>query len=150
MTQHDELPAAAIATLSRKRAEIVGKIAALQRQVADLRSDLLHIDYTLRMIDPNFSPDTKAARVRFSTIGYFERGELSLRIYEGLRRSGSITAAELTDRAMTEKKLTDHRVRAYFVSRFLSRLAGMAKDGKIERIRDGFSVRWKLADSPHR
>jgi hypothetical protein len=145
MTEQTE--AAAIATLSRKRSEIAGKIANLQRQVADLRADLLHIDYTLRMIDPNYTPDRKAVRVRFSTIGYFERGELSRRIYEDLRRSGgSTTAAELTDRAMAEKKLTDHRVRSYFVSRFLSRLAGMAKEGKLERVRDGFSVRWKLAE----
>jgi hypothetical protein len=146
MTEHDEVPAAAIAALLRKRAEIAGKITILQRQTADLRADLIHIDYTLRMIDPSYSPDRKAARVRFSTIGYFERGELSRRIYEGLRRSGTITASELADKAMSEKKLTDHRVRAYLVSRFLSRLAGMAKDEKLERIRDGFSVRWKLAD----
>ena len=137
---------AAMATLLRKRAEIAGKISNLQRQTADLRADLLHIDYTLRMIDPSYSPDRKTARVRFSSIGYFERGELSRRIYEGLRRAGTTTASELADKAMSEKKLTDYRVRAYFVSRFLSRLAGMAKDGKLERIRDGFSVRWKLAD----
>src|SRR6266851_6972850 len=82
MTEHlDELPIVAIAALSRKRAEIAGKITALLRQIADLRADLLHIDHTLRMIDPTYSPNTKAARVRFSTIGYFERGELSRRIY---------------------------------------------------------------------
>jgi hypothetical protein len=139
---------AAMAALLRKRAEIAGQISNLQRQTADLRADLLHIDYTLRMLDPSFSPDRKAARVRFSTIGYFERGELSRRIYEGMRRTGTTTASELADKAMSEKKLTDHRVRAYFVSRFLSRLAGMANDGKLERIRDGFSVRWKLAETP--
>ncbi len=147
MTEHlDELPVVALAALSRKRAEIAGKITALLRQIADLRADLLHIDHTIRMIDPTYSPSTKAARVRFSTIGYFERGELSRRIYEALRRSDTITAAELTNAAMAEKKLTDHRIRAYFVSRFLSRLAGLATDGKLVRIRDGFSVRWKLAD----
>jgi hypothetical protein len=49
---------------------------------------------------------------------------------------------------MTDKRLNDSRVRSYFVTRFLSRLAQMAKEGQIVRLRDadGFSVSWKLAD----
>ena len=46
-------------------------------------------------------------------------------------------------------KLNDSRVRSYFVTRFLSRLAQMAKEGQLVRIRDadGFSVSWKLTNS---
>jgi len=50
--------------------------------------------YTLRLIDPMFSViETRAKRIRFSTVGYFEKGELTRRIYAALRRSESITAA---------------------------------------------------------
>jgi hypothetical protein len=71
---------------------------------------------------------------------------LTRRIYESLRQSETVTAAEITDKAMIEKKITDHRVRAYFVARFLSRLNRMAKDGKLIKIREGFNVRWQLAN----
>lgn len=149
MSPTNELSAAAMTALKKRRDEIATRISVLQRQVADLRSDLLHIDHTIYMMDPDYTPNQpRRVRVKFSSAGYFERGELTRRIYEGFRRSEVITAAELTDKAMIEKKITDHRVRAYFVSRFLSRLSGLANDGKLIKVREGFNVRWKLADSP--
>src|SRR5947208_3733749 len=73
----DELPVVAIDALLRKREQIADKIKELERQAAGLRSDLMHIDHTLRVIDPSYSPGKKAPRLRFSTVGYFEHGELS-------------------------------------------------------------------------
>ena len=146
----NELPVVALDALLRKREQIADKIKELERQAAGLRSDLMHIDHTLRVIDPSYSPGKKAPRLRFSTVGYFEHGELSRRIYEALRLSPTITASEVAEAAMAAKKLNDSRVRSYFVTRFLSRLAQMAKEGQLVRIReaDGFSLSWKLADSP--
>src|SRR5215207_1166765 len=118
MNHDNELPAIAMKALARKRDEIATKISVLQHQVAQLRSDLLHIDHTLHMMDPNYTPSQpRRVRVKFSTAGYFEHGELTRRIYEGFRQSDTITAAEITDKAVTEKKITDHRVRSYFVTR---------------------------------
>jgi hypothetical protein len=138
----------AVFALKEKRAEIAGTIAELQRQIAGHRADLMHIDYTLRLIDPMFSViETRAKRVRFSIVGYFQKGELTRRIYDALRRSETITAAGLADEAMADKKLTDPRIRSYVVTRFLSRLGQMAVHGKLVRLRDGdgYNVRWKLA-----
>src|SRR6266481_230239 len=98
----------AVFALKEKRAEIAGTITELHRQIAKHRADLMHIDYAIRLIDPTFTVmDTRERRVRFSSVGYFEKGELTRRIYDGLRRSESISAAELADGAMTDKKLTD-------------------------------------------
>ena len=58
----------AVFALKEKRAEIAGTIAELQRQIAQHRADLMHIDYTLRLIDPMFSViETRAKRVRSAT-----------------------------------------------------------------------------------
>jgi hypothetical protein len=75
-------------------------------------------------------------RMRFSTVDYFERDEFSRRIYESLRLSATVSASELTDAAMVGKKLTDTRIRPYFVTRFLSRLSQMAVEGQTVRLRD--------------
>jgi hypothetical protein len=73
---------------------------------------------------------------------------LTRRIYDGLRRSETVSAAELADAAMADKKLTDRRVRTHMVTRILSRLGHLAADGKLVRVRVGvgtYNVRWKLA-----
>jgi hypothetical protein len=44
------------------------------------------------------------------------------------------------------EQLTDPRIRSYVVSRFLSRLSQMPIAGKLIRLRDGYNVRWKLAE----
>jgi hypothetical protein len=145
--QPDSHPIAVFA-LNEKRAEIAGTITELQRQIAQNRADLMHIDYTLRLIDPMFSViETRAKRVRFSIVGYFQKGEWTRRIYDALRRSETICAAGLADEAMADKKMTDPRIRSYVVTRFLSRLGQMAVHGKLIGLRDGhgYNVRWKLA-----
>jgi hypothetical protein len=47
----------AIGALKRKRAELAGLIVAAEKQVADLRADLVHIDNALRIMN---SPDDPA------------------------------------------------------------------------------------------
>jgi hypothetical protein len=148
MTEQKPNPAA-LAAVREKRGEIVGIIAELERQIASHRSDLLHIDYTLRLLDPAFTVgEARTKRIRFTSKGYFEKGELTRRIYDGLRRSETVSAAELADAAMADKKLTDRRVRTHMVTRILSRLGHLAADGKLVRVRVGvgtYNVRWKLA-----
>ena len=151
LSRHDQQqPSLAIFALKEKRADIAGTISELQRQVAKHRANLVHIDYTIRLIDPTFTVmDTRKRRVRVSTIGYFEKGELTQRIYAELRRSESVSAAELADAAMADKKLNDPRTRSYCVTRFLSWLGQMAREERSVRVRVGIStynVRWKLAD----
>src|ERR1035441_5121762 len=47
-----------IGLLSSKRAEIAGVIADLERQVAEQRAALLHLDATIRLFDPGARPET--------------------------------------------------------------------------------------------
>ncbi|HXE51265.1 MAG TPA: hypothetical protein VN663_23000 [Ramlibacter sp.] len=71
--------------------------------------------------------------------GGVQRGrDLDCRIRE------TVSAAELADIALSEKRIEDAGVRATFVGRFLVRLDQMALRGHVERIKDGQAVRWKL------
>ena len=58
-----------------------------------------------------------------------------------------VTAAEIADRAMRDKRLSDKSLRATFVATFLVRLGQMQRSGRLEKSRDGRgrNVRWKLA-----
>lgn len=147
MTKAQQHAPAAVEALKRKRAEIAGVIADLQRQINEHRADLVHIDHALRLLDPTVNVwDIRAKKPRIRNAGYFAHGELSRRIYEALRAADAVSAAELAEDAMRDKGLgNDKRVRATFVSRLLVRLDQLVEKGTVERIGSGNGVRWKLA-----
>jgi hypothetical protein len=138
----------AVAALIRKRAEIAGNIADLESQIAALRDDLLHVDHTLRLFDPNVEPrhiPPKHPQIRSD--GYFGRGEITRRIYDALRGGQDVSAVDIVEIAMTAKTLPldDKHLRATFTTRFLVRLNQLADKGTIERIGSGNGVRWRVA-----
>jgi hypothetical protein len=137
----------AVAALIRKRAEIAGTIADLETQLAALRDDLLHVDHTLRLFDPNVEPrhiPPKHPQIRND--GYFGRGEITRRIYDALRGGETVSAIDIVEMAMTAKSLPpeDKHLRSTFTTRFLVRLNQLADKGNIERIGSGNGVRWRV------
>jgi hypothetical protein len=141
---HTDNPIAASA-LQRKRAEIAGIIAELEKRIAEHRADLVHIDNALRLMNsPIAGDDIPARKPRPRNKGYFAHGELSHRIYAALRERETISGAELADIALADKGIDDRSVRATFVARFLVRLDQMAARGDVERIGSGNGVRWRL------
>jgi hypothetical protein len=44
-----------------------------------------------------------------------------------------VTSAEIADRAMKDKGLSDKRIRAMFIATFLVRLGQMQRSGKLEK-----------------
>jgi uncharacterized coiled-coil protein SlyX len=94
----------AVAALKRKRAEIAGVIAELEKQLAEHRADLVHIDNALRLLNARVDPASIPARKpRPRNTGYFVHGELSRRIYAALRERETVTAAEVADTAMADE-----------------------------------------------
>lgn len=147
MTEARDDHPVAVAALLRKRAEIAGIIQDMEKRLAAHRADLVHIDNALRLLNSPIPGDAvPAKRPRPRNTGYFANGELTRRIYEGLRdRPDGVSAAELADKALADKGLDDPSVRSTFVSRFLVRLGNMAPRGHVERIGSGQGVRWRLA-----
>jgi hypothetical protein len=139
----------AVAALQRKRAEIAGIIADMEKRIAAHRADLVHIDNALRLMNSPIAGEAiPARRPRPRNTGYFTHGELSRRIYDALRTRETVSAAELADVALADKRIEDVGVRATFVGRFLVRLDQMALRGHVERIGGGQGVRWQLRDQP--
>jgi hypothetical protein len=65
---------------------------------------------------------------------------------ESFREQEWVTAAEIADKAMHDKRLSDKATRAIFIANFLVRLGQLHRAGKLEKASGrGGSVRWKLA-----
>jgi hypothetical protein len=119
-----------------------------EREIDRLRADLMHLDAALRIFAPDIVPGDIPTQAAFpKRSGYFQRGELTRRIYDGLRERGSASTGELTAEAMQDKGITraDKAIRTDFARRFIVALQRMKRAGRVEKVGNGRGVRWKLA-----
>ena len=64
--------------LVKKRAEVLFEIGELEKKIARLRAELVHLDAVLRMFRPNFKAEGLPIRHRRPTKSpYFAHGEFS-------------------------------------------------------------------------
>jgi hypothetical protein len=100
--------------LRDKRAELSGLIVALEKKVGQHRADLLHLDATLRLFDPNAEPDQIRPRRQNSRNVWFRPGECVRLVCDMLRGSTTpLTTGEICRRLMAAKGIpaTDERTR---------------------------------------
>jgi hypothetical protein len=81
-----------VSGLIAKRAELAGVIDQMQRQLAQYRADLVHIDGVLRVLATDLDPETIRPKRAYRRNQYFARNELS-RLCLGVLRTAA--AAEL-------------------------------------------------------
>jgi len=139
----------AISALTDKRAELAGAILDLERQLRIRRAELMHLDATLRLLDPSLEPRSiRAKHLMADRSGYFALGEISQRCMDGLREGGEngICPMELASRAMAEKNIDpgDEAMRRDFVRRFHWAISRIQRDGRADKIGTGKGVRWKV------
>ena len=75
--------------LIEKRAEIVRRARDLEDQLAQARSDVLHLDAVIRLFDPASEPEAILPKEPGRRLLWFGEGELPRRVFDVLR-----TAAE--------------------------------------------------------
>ncbi len=139
-----------ISGLKEKRSAIAGQIVDLKREIDKLQADLFHVDSVLRMygLEPEEIP-TKGRMPKRSA--YFGRNEITRRCYDMLREKGTISADDVTVRAMLDKGMdpeAERKVRADFTRRILVSLHDLRKAGTVEKVGHGRGVRWRLITQP--
>jgi hypothetical protein len=135
----------AITTLRTKRAEIADALEGLGRQVEQRRTDLMHVDATLRLFDPDAeaAPGPKgSARKRND---WFQAGECRRRIHDVLRDAvAPVTTRAIVEAVMAAKTLPadDSRARELIHKTVLGSL-NRATD-TIERTQAAGSAAWRV------
>lgn len=87
-----------------KRAELAGEIRALETRLEQLRSDVLHLDASIRIIDPAYQVDAIVPKTRRPRRDWFGHGELLRMILETLRKSPEPLMAKEIALALMERK----------------------------------------------
>jgi phytoene dehydrogenase-like protein len=135
-----------IGALREKRAELAGSVRQMEQQLAQHRSNLAHLDATMRLFDPGIHPDENRSRRATHRNAWFRPGECLRLIYDELREASEpLPTRDIAERIIGRRALKpdDERSRDLIQRTILSSLnrAGTT----ITRLqRDGI-VCWQLA-----
>ncbi len=137
-----------ISSLSRKRREIAGEIAELEKQAAQQRADLAHVNAVLRLYDPKAAEESVRPKQLAFRQRFFGNGELSRHCLNALREAEgrAISADDIAITAMKAKgmPLGDDPLRQKLVSTTLAALKRLTQRGSVEKIGEGVGARWCL------
>jgi hypothetical protein len=134
-----------IGALRDKRAELAGILRQLEQQLAQQRTDLAHLDATMRLFDPEIRPNDIRPKVSRVRNAWFRPGECLRLIYDELREAAQpATTRELAERIMRRKTMPamDDRGRELLQRTLLSSL-NRAKT-TIARVETAGVVSWRL------
>ena len=135
-----------ISALRDKRAELSGLIRDLEKKIGQHRADLLHLDATMRLFDPESQPETIRPRRQRVRNSWFDHGECARLVCDILRDAPApMATADIADRLIEDKGIpaaAEH-------SRALVRktvLGSLNRAGEIvERVVIDGVVCWKAA-----
>jgi hypothetical protein len=135
-----------IGALSNKRAELAGIVRQLEQQLMRQRTNLAHLDATMRLFDPDIQPKQIRPKQPRARSVWFRPGECLRLIYDELRAAAQpITTRELAERIMRVKAMParDDRQRELVQKTLLGSL-NRAKE-TIARVETAGVVSWRLS-----
>jgi hypothetical protein len=138
-----------ISALRAKRAEVAGLIFDLERQIAQCRADLVHLDSVLRLYQPERDPTEIRPKRSVHRNRYFAQGELARLCLEAFRDAPEpLPLAEVVGSVIAAKDFDvgDCVLRVAIGELVKATLAPMRRRGAVEKIGRRSGVRWKLAE----
>jgi hypothetical protein len=136
----------ALTALRNKRASLASEIVQLERKLRHCRESLVHVDCTLKLLDPESEPEAIPTKRPVKRVKLFRQGELGRMILDALRQAKDerMTVAEIASVLLaagghgeTARRAVSGRVRG--------NLAYLAKHGKVTKDVDENGVVWALA-----
>jgi hypothetical protein len=95
-----------VGALRNKRAELAGVVSQLEKQLAQKRLNLTHLDATMRLFDPQVRPNEIRPKQQRERSAWFRPGECLRLTYDELRDATEpMTTRELAERIMRVKAM---------------------------------------------
>ena len=136
----------ALAALKDKRATLATEVVQLERQLRHRRGMLVHVDATLRLLDPAVAIDAIPNKRPKKRIKLFRQGELGRMILDAIRKApgGSTSTAEIVT-ALLAYGGHGESARSAVAGRVRGNLAYLERRGKLVKSKDGKAAVWRLA-----
>ena len=134
----------ALAALKKQRADMAGEIAVLSSKILWLKSQLGHVDATLRLLDPSIDPAGLPVSRPRKRIKLFRQGELGQLIRDTLRAAGKPLGTHELVTALLQRGGYDESARPTLTPRVRGNLAYLEKAGSVLKQGAGAGVLWSL------
>lgn len=135
----------ALAALKKQRADMAGEIACLTSKLVYLKAQLVHVDATLRILDPTLDPKGLPVSRPRKRIKLFRQGELGQLIRDTLRAAGKPLGTHEIVTALLQRGGYGEPARPSLTPRIRGNLAYLEKREAVTRAGKGQSVVWSLA-----
>jgi hypothetical protein len=138
-----------ISALRARRAEVAGRIDALERDLAQQRANLIHLDSVLRLFQPRRDPTEIRPKRSVHRNRYFATGELARLCREAFRDApGPLTTADIVASVIAAKGFDagDRTLQTAIGELVKVTLAPMARRGIVEKIGQRRDARWRLVE----
>lgn len=134
----------AMAALRDKRATLASEIIQLERQLRHRRDMLVHIDATLRFLDPDIDVAAIPNKRPPQRVMLFRQWELTRAVFDAMRQhDGPVALVEIVTAVMKDKGLGPDSRPALF-SKVRSTLAYQQRAGKVTKTGEQKAARWHL------
>ena len=137
----------ALSALTARRGELTTEIATLERQLRHRKELKVHIDATLKLLNPDVDLDKiKNKRLPSKRVKLFRQGELGRMIMDALRKAGGkpISTGDIVNEILAAGGHGDS-ARRTVAGRVRSNLAYLERRGKLVKAGTHGSAKWRLA-----
>jgi hypothetical protein len=134
----------ALSALRNRRASIASDIVQLEAKLRHCRESLVHVDATLRLLDPESEPESIPTKRPIKRVKLFRQGELGRMIMGALRDADeAISTRAIVDRVLAAGGHGEGARRA-LSGRVRGNLAYLQRRSVVVKIGDGRDARWAL------
>jgi hypothetical protein len=136
----------ALSALRKRRALLAAEIIQLERQVRARKDSLVHVDATLKLLDPDYDSDTIRPKRIPQRIQLFRQGELGRLILGALRDGGGVLTTQEIVAAVLRAGGHGEGARKAMGQRVRANLAYLERRRKIGKSGGGPGARWSLIE----
>ena len=133
----------ALKALRDKRASIASDIMQTERKLRHLRDSLVHVDATLKLLDPEADPEAIPVKRPTTRVKLFRQGELARLVRDALREANGepIPADQIITYLMRAGE-HDESARKALAGRVRGTLAYLIRAGKVAKVGDRSTAKW--------
>lgn len=133
----------ALSALRNKRAAIASDIMQTERKLQHLRSSLVHVDATLKLLDPEADPEAIPTKRPTARVKLFRQGELSRMVLDALRRApvSGISAPHIVSEILATGGHSESARKAVS-GRVRGTLAYLVRGGRVRKVGSFRDAKW--------
>jgi hypothetical protein len=135
----------ALSALRNRRASIASEIVQLEAKLRHCRESLVHVDATLRLLDPESEPESIPTKRPVKRVKLFRQGELGRMILGTLREADEALSTPQIVSAIIAKGGHGEGARRALGGRVRGNLAYLQRRSVVVKIGEGREARWRLA-----